>query len=888
MDTVIVIIQSALIFSAIIAASMGFYSFRFRGMNGSKYFITLMFGVSWWCLAYSLSPLFPEISDKIQISQITYLGITIVPPSWFLFVTSYTGVAKKSIRLLSIYAYTISALFLIGILTNDSHQLLYEDASYNPENFGATYHYGPLFWSWVTYSYFLLLIATITLIWSSVKSNELIRGQMIQLIFVAGLPWFGNLAYLMKIDGFPNFDLTPITFVLVGFITLNVVFRRKLFEILPVAYETLFHSLTDAALLFSQDKRLLEANDSAKLILQRPNWRGVHIREFFSDMSPTELKSVQGFLEKAFSGNKRMANTRVQLSFQRDKRTFWYSVSSSLVKLNNNSQANVLVTMRDVTKSRINQDRLAQKSLELEAVNAISRELLIQGSWENKMRYIVATVKEVFGAKFSFIWDIEDRGLHVRSQPSILESTKILEVLSEAKFEATIASNLTNLRSGKPFLHHLENSDYSIYCFPFLKQHKLWGLWTQIWHKTEAQDIAFDTLNLLAELLQASIIRDDYLQHTLEAKVDAENANKIKSEFLATMSHEIRTPLNAIIGMANLMSSEDSKETLTEHISSLKHSSLHLKNLVDSILDFNKIEAGRLELQPRKVLLKDFIQPIFNSYKAWANEKGLEYVFDDRVQNDTTVEFDPLRVGQVVNNLINNAIKYTESGSVTLTMSQSNNDLHLSVKDTGPGIPEGDQAIIFEEFTQAYMGHDRAHAGTGLGLAITRKLLLMMGSDIQLKSSLNLGSEFAFTLEDVFVETALEPEAVINTLPEKLTGSVLLVEDNQLNATIAKTMMKKWGIETTIAENGEEAIQHIPFKEFDLILMDLQMPVMDGFTATEIIRKANVDIPIIALTASAVFDTVEKAKTAGMNDYLSKPFQPSELKEILVRYLPSI
>jgi signal transduction histidine kinase/CheY-like chemotaxis protein len=369
------------------------------------------------------------------------------------------------------------------------------------------------------------------------------------------------------------------------------------------------------------------------------------------------------------------------------------------------------------------------------------------------------------------------------------------------------------------------------------------------------------------------------------AKDEAERSSKAKAEFLSTMSHEIRTPMNGVIGMINILLMENPKEDQLDNLNTLKFSAHNLLSLINDILDFNKIDAGKIDLESVEFDLKEVVKNIKLGFEPAAREKGinLDILFEDNIPD--VLVGDPTRTSQVLTNLVGNSIKFTEKGEVLIILSKrlrpgNQVEVTFRVKDTGIGISTEKLEHIFESFSQASSDTTRKFGGTGLGLAITKKLLELMGSRIQVKSKVGIGSEFSFRLvfdvsDKPKVIKKVETDGIV--FPSLKGYKILLVEDNLINIKIAKQILEKWDLEVDVAKDGREAINMFTPGKYHLVLMDLHLPEIDGYGATIEIRKMDAHIPIIALTAAALVQEKEKVFASGMNDFIAKPFKPHEL-----------
>ncbi|RMG44482.1 MAG: response regulator [Candidatus Dadabacteria bacterium] len=403
---------------------------------------------------------------------------------------------------------------------------------------------------------------------------------------------------------------------------------------------------------------------------------------------------------------------------------------------------------------------------------------------------------------------------------------------------------------------------------------------------------------LIDEITHKEEIQQELRKTVLDldrALKDAETANKHKRQFLANVSHEIRTPMNGIIGLTELLLTQNPREDQQEYLKLVEASAKSLMVILNDILDFSKIEAGKLELDPHEVVLSELFGQIEAIFTPRAANKGVHFFLELHPRLPGRVMADSVRLQQVINNLLDNALKFTEKGGVIvlqaglLEAGEEEYKLFFAVSDTGIGIPEDKQQLIFESFTQAEKHTTRKYGGTGLGLAIVSELVALMGGHIELKSREGCGSCFYYTVSVGKPEHQAEPEeSVADVSEDRQAGSlmILVAEDNSVNQLIARRMLEKAGHTVKIAENGRVALDLLEQDKFDLILMDCQMPEMDGFKATREIRSRSSDtskIPIIAMTAFATEEEKRRCLQAGMNAHISKPVDFEQLKLLIER-----
>jgi signal transduction histidine kinase len=378
----------------------------------------------------------------------------------------------------------------------------------------------------------------------------------------------------------------------------------------------------------------------------------------------------------------------------------------------------------------------------------------------------------------------------------------------------------------------------------------------------------------------------------LLAKNKAEKAAAAKARFMSNMSHELRTPLNAIIGTMHLLIQEDESLYSSDYFKVLKDSSEHMLQLVNAVLDFSKLEDGKLEFVAESFELNKLLHQALDSFLPIVQQKNIRLNIEtDPLPDGKRVVGDEMRLKQVLLNLLSNAVKFTEEGSVTLRMTirkttDSGVQLRFSVEDTGIGISPEKLPIIFESFTQADAETTRKYGGSGLGLSICRELVRKMDSELQVSSQQGKGSVFFF---DVMLpyqqQVMIVPKEKLRGL-EKLTGvKILLVEDNAVNMKIARRFLHSWGADINTAENGQVAWDLFQQEVFDLLLVDLEMPLMDGKALLSHVRNVNKDVPAIAFTAAVYENMYDDLQKHGFNGYLHKPFRPDEMHRKILRHI---
>ena len=408
-----------------------------------------------------------------------------------------------------------------------------------------------------------------------------------------------------------------------------------------------------------------------------------------------------------------------------------------------------------------------------------------------------------------------------------------------------------------------------------------------------------DLHNQIGELGKARKAMLNILEDLDEARQEADGAAKAKADFLANMSHEIRTPMNAIIGFSGLAMKTGLDQKQRDYVQKIQQSGKHLLGIINDILDFSKIEAGKLSIEHTEFELEKVLDNVSNLISEKTSSKGLELVFRTAQGTPGYLVGDPLRLGQILVNYANNAVKFTDQGEIVISVNvveETDQDglFRFSVQDTGIGLTEEQIGKLFQSFSQADTSTSRKYGGTGLGLAISKKLATLMGGDVGVESEYGKGSTFWFTarlgkgVAKAGQENEEQQAAHLMENLNKIRGAlILLAEDNEFNQQIATELLTDAGFKVEVAENGQRVIEMLEKRLYDIVLMDMQMPIMDGVTATKGIRKDErfKDLPILAMTANVMEADVEKCREAGMQDHIGKPIDPDELFGKLLKWV---
>ncbi len=612
---------------------------------------------------------------------------------------------------------------------------------------------------------------------------------------------------------------------------------------------------------------------------------------------PEDLKEEARRIDNLASLNQK--EVRQTLRKKKNGNKIHVTLVATAIVINNEIVANLGI-YRDITSERKNQllqeilfniSTAALKQYDLKEIYPIIVQELSK-IWDTNNFFIALYDKASETLSLPFFADEKDNfyeiptkktitGWVINNNKSVLLKEKDLKLLEESG-DIDLVGTPCKIWMGVPL--KVENETIGVMCLQDYNDED----------KFTHEDLII--MDFIANQIAIAIQRRKMLDNIIMARQKAEEGAQSKQLFMSTMSHEIRTPLNEVIGITNLLLQGSPREDQMDYIKALKFSGNHLLTLVNDVLDYNKMESGKIIFEQTQFNLSDFLDEIMRSYSFRSKAKNIS--FEIKKANDLPVEVigDPIRLNQILSNLLSNALKFTIHGSIKvmikeLSRTTNQSKMEFIVSDTGIGIAKDKQSLIFDSFTQASSDTTRHYGGTGLGLAICKKLIELQGGTITIESEPEKGSTFRFALSFGISEKGLKSQAA--ELPESYSGlegkKILVAEDNKINFFVANKFLIGWGITVTHAENGQIALDILEKEDFDLILMDLHMPVMDGIEATRIIRKSEnpriKDIPIVALTAAIMSESHDKIEDLKINDYVLKPFKPHDLFERILKHV---
>lgn len=625
-----------------------------------------------------------------------------------------------------------------------------------------------------------------------------------------------------------------------------------------IDFEYVFHHTSLAQLLVDIHQNVLAINSEAQSRLYKATSHHLKVGSNFSILEEVAgYNTFRNWFNDVLKGDEEIHELKIETTKVHQQ---WLRIKLSPILDSQQKVCAVAISLYDITVSKDDERRLAESEEKLKAIFESSYDALF---------IVGGRIKRVLECNTRTIdlFEITDKNLLIGKPIN-----DISEQLANNNSQIEESLNNNNL-----YLQEIE--------YQSVLGKKFWG-------STAISRIKIDNNRFRLIRITDITARKQIEAELLEANNKTLKLSHAKDEFLAAMSHEIRTPLNGIIGAINLLQRQNKGES-NETLQMLQFSAQHLMSLINDILDINKIEAHMVVLESQSMNLNNLLESIVQTFKQKVEEKQIELRLKIDTKIPSPLMADSLRLTQVMNNLIGNAIKFTSLGEVIIRSSllfenETIVRVEVSVTDTGIGIASNKLNTIFERFQQANSDTSHRFGGTGLGLTIVKQLLQLMGSDINVHSELGKGSCFSFNLT-LSKTLSWEKKTLSSVSFEPFTDvHVLVAEDNKINQFVLCGFLDEWGVRYTLASNGQEALQSVRQQHFDLILMDLQMPILDGFEATKAIRELPGEyfkkVPIIALTAAILQENSDKIQNIGLNDYLGKPYEPKDLYKVIKRW----
>ena len=834
--------------TSLVSFFVTFLAFQRRSVKGAAELAWLMIaaGAGAFCIIFESAA--PIMSEKIIWSKFEYFGGVATPVLYLIFVLRFTGkdkfISAKNILLL----FLIPIVTLVLTLTNERHNLIW--SGFSPISVRTNlmeYYHGLWFWiGYIGYTYLLLGASTILLFNFILRHGKAFSSQG-WIVLTGGLfPWVVSIIYLTGSNPVPGLDLAPVSIIVSGTVAAYAILYSGFLDLVPIARETLVETLPDGILVLDSQNRIQDINEAALtfLAIKQKNIIGFPIKE--SGASTKELLF-------ASIGN----NTVEQVEIKTHETIHTFSIIKQPIK---NQPGSRLVIIRNISDRKRAEEAL------------IESEIKYRGLVENSPDAIAIYVD----TEIVFV-NKECLRLMAAQSESELIGKSVIQFIHPDCRELVMERMKAAKREG------------SVLPLVEEKYIRLDGSPVQVEVKTTT--IKFGKRMAVQLIVRDITERKKTELELIKAKERAEESDKLKSAFLANMSHEIRTPMNGILGFADLLKTPDlTGEQQISYVNIIQKSGERMLGIINDIIDISRIESGQMKISLTKTNINEQIEGLFSFFLPEVKEKGLHLLIGSFLPvKEAIIKTDSEKFNAILINLIKNAIKFTQKGTIEVGYERKNDELEFFVRDTGIGIRNEQKEFIFERFRQGNESLSRSYEGAGLGLSISRAYVEMLGGRIRVESEFGKGSSFYFTLPYNTDLTSMvlitNIERGVKVKPQIKNLKILIAEDDKASEILIEKSIGSVGKVEWRVKNGADAVdvcRNNP--NIDLILMDIKMPVIDGYEATRLIRQFNKEVIIIAQTALALIGDKEKAIEAGCNDYISKPIDSRAFFRLLEKH----
>ena len=843
-----------MIISTLVSLYLVVYSYRVKGTPGVTTFLILNAAITILSVGKLGEILSQDLASKALSVKFLMIGINLSSLSWLMLGLQQAYRFRKNLNRVLVVCASFALVDLLVIWTNDLHQVFWEKTFIRSAGDFQTLgtERGPWFILHTLMNYVMAIGGSIAMLLKSYASATLHSRQRLALLIAVLVPLVPNIIFIFQLVEHP-LDYTPLGYALSCLLLAYGYLRLHLVDAIPLAMDSIIETLPDPVIILDNSNRIRLLNRAARELLEdeRSHLTGEVLTSILASDSPWQsLVETKSNATITIQDKNQTFETRPTPVTDRDGQ-----VTSRLFMLQNVTQR---LHAEEAHQENLKFFRQFAEALPIPFYELDNQQVIIYANKE-MLGLLGYEQQELFGKGIESLFlplATQEQEQPLNSNPDISVREEI--ALSKNGIEIPVINLVANL---------VDES------FSTARR----GVLIDITHRKRLEDAISQSL------------------------VAAEQANEVKSQFLANMSHEIRTPMNGVIGFAQLLAGTDLNENQQRYVELILKSGRGLLQLINDILDLSRIEAGKMQLEYQAFSPEECISDVASIFSQTAETQGVDFVLDIQDSLPDHLMGDVNRIAQILNNVIGNAIKFTEAGCVTIKVNCRHQApakalLLIAVQDTGIGIEKDAIERLFNPFAQLDGSITRKFGGTGLGLAITADLLRLMNGTISVSSTPGEGSTFYIELLlDLAVATGPDSSnqyAATSATPDDSTAShyrILLVEDNPVNREVAMGFLEKMGLSVEVAENGREALNMTEHCRYDLILMDIHMPQMDGLEATRRIRQqgASSTSPIIGVTADVMAGQKERCLAAGMTDHLAKPIVFQALKDVVNKHLQS-